>query len=1230
MADTHPADTPADIKRMHYEETHAGERNRAEDENEDANLPRAGWFFWEGRYYYGGQEDGMFSIEKDGKSSGSLFPLKDLLSVEHLQRSGELCIAKKSGDILLWDPQNERLEDVGSCGESIGEMSWSPDQEITVFATESSKIIVMDSLFDIIEEVNLLDSTFGDSEFVVLGWGKKETQFHGSAGKKAAQKKEITDLPANSLPEDEKIDSKINIVWRGDGEYFAVNFLRDRQRLFKVFSRDGKLQYTSEKCLGLEGAIAWKPSGLWIAVPQNLPDKYVIALFEKNGLRHRELCLPFKRENEIVQSLKWSNDSTILAILTSSLAPLFPGSEEQTSIYLYTMGNYHWYLKQCLTFSSPVWMFDWDSSVYECKSLYVLRDTGSTHIYRWSYDVNCSAGQTDQDESLVGVIEGKNVLLTNFRGVVVPPPMCAFTLTCPDYINYVGFIQHPANPCDSNKFFTVTNQNLLTIYECSFTDAPSPVRHIEGCKEVECLIFENSFHGHNLFHWLTEELLIVDSPTKNNKSRLILMRKYKIMWDTVDEIKLNNLATGITSCDGNSLIVSLLNKSVLKVKISNGKFAGCEEFYSLPEFCEKTVSVKIGAEEKIFSLQTRQMLYLNGDKFQQDVTSFAVAHPFLLYTTVDELRIINLTNMNVDTVRKTERGARIVAIVPKHDRTVLQMPRGNLEAIQPRALTLLIIGDLLHKNQYRKAYEILRKQRINLNLIVDHNPKEFFEKIDVFLNEISNPSWLNLFLTDLQNEDVTTTIYEGSYRMLKVREYPENYTIEGKVERICEEMCKKMQSRNEKHLLLPIITSFVKRKDIESALRVIWEIRNAEKANGGHLGDFSESEDALNYLLYLVDVNKLYDIALGMYDFRLVLFVAEKSQKDPKEYISYLNDLNQLDEYYRRFKIDLHLKRYEKALENISKCEGKFDECLKLVKDRHLHAKALTLFPSNSEEYKNIAKAYADHLRYRGFLEEASLMYERAGNLDEAIQTAKNTMDFNRSLSLKMSSGVTDEELKEFVHSLIPAMIENGKYREAADIIKVHIKDSQQVIETLLEGKLYMAAIYEWNECKGSDCTRDYIQGHLRSYTEVLMDCMRNDRMQFVSYKTRLSVVRKKRTEEPEEEDPNHFDDCDLYSDTTSVISTKHTGSSRGSSKTHKSSKSRRKHKRKLYSLKEGNPFEDIALIDALHNLAIKCFGQQQHIKEICKATIMLNIDEMGKQLQVNIILRTLLTERDN
>ena len=77
---------------------------------------------------------------------------------------------------------------------------------------------------------------------------------------------------------------------------------------------------------------------------------------------------------------------------------------------------------------------------------------------------------------------------------------------------------------------------------------------------------------------------------------------------------------------------------------------------------------------------------------------------------------------------------------------------------------------------------------------------------------------------------------------------------------------------------------------------------------------------ALKYTMYLVDVSKLYDIALGMYNLPLVVMVAEKSQKDPKEYLPFLNQLNRLPPDYRCFKIDCHLKRYKKALRHISVC----------------------------------------------------------------------------------------------------------------------------------------------------------------------------------------------------------------------------------------------------------------------------------------------------------------------
>ena len=122
------------------------------------------------------------------------------------------------------------------------------------------------------------------------------------------------------------------------------------------------------------------------------------------------------------------------------------------------------------------------------------------------------------------------------------------------------------------------------------------------------------------------------------------------------------------------------------------------------------------------------------------------------------------------------------------------------------------------------------------------------------------------------------------------------------------------------------------------------------------------ADTVLKSALVLVDVNHLFDAALGTYDFSLVLMMAEKSQKvsilsgmgsvewtligvcmyewwinirnlgtevhlhwlnflqDPKEYLPFLNELKKLSPYYRQYRIDVHLRRYERALENISQC----------------------------------------------------------------------------------------------------------------------------------------------------------------------------------------------------------------------------------------------------------------------------------------------------------------------
>lgn len=145
--------------------------------------------------------------------------------------------------------------------------------------------------------MDLYSEDFGEKQFVTVGWGKKETQFHGSAGKAAAKAKP-EELNANELD-----DGRPRITWRGDGALFAVSFLHilTKIRQFKVFDREGTLCYTSEPTNGLEECLAWRPLGNLIATTQRLANKYVVALFEKNGLKYTDFLLPFASKEVTVQ-----------------------------------------------------------------------------------------------------------------------------------------------------------------------------------------------------------------------------------------------------------------------------------------------------------------------------------------------------------------------------------------------------------------------------------------------------------------------------------------------------------------------------------------------------------------------------------------------------------------------------------------------------------------------------------------------------------------------------------------------------------------------------------------------------------------------------------------------------------------------------------------------------------------------------------------------------------------
>jgi len=137
----------------------------------------------------------------------------------------------------------------------------------------------------------------------------------------------------------------------------------------------------------------------------------------------------------------------------------------------------------------------------------------------------------------------------------------------------------------------------------------------------------------------------------------------------------------------------------------------------LPEFCLRSQSISLAPSDPdtalviYVGLGSSGKLYIASSLFSHmlvsNATSFAIASGFVIYTTTahdvtfapfDALQTLlaapdgGSKDAAADwPTRRVERGSRIVVAVPSSMSLVLQMPRGNLETINPRPLVTEIV-----------------------------------------------------------------------------------------------------------------------------------------------------------------------------------------------------------------------------------------------------------------------------------------------------------------------------------------------------------------------------------------------------------------------------------------------------------------------------------------------------------------------------------------------------------
>lgn len=277
------------------------------------------------------------------------------MSLHYFSDTATACLVLEGGDIVIVQepsgPEEVHIEIMGSIDAGITAARWSPDEELLIITTKADAVVFMSRSFDGIAEATMTSEDLSASKHVSVGWGKKETQFQGK-GAKAKGLRDPT-IPekideGNLSPND---DGRTSVSWRGDGAYVAINSTdAASRRVIRVYTRDGVLDGVSEPVDGMEGALSWRPAGNLMAGIQRFSDHIDVVFFEKNGLRHGQFTLrstvPLDDPN-IRISLEWNSDSTVLAVSFAD------------TVQLWTMGNYHWYLKQELLLRSPCSQLSW-------------------------------------------------------------------------------------------------------------------------------------------------------------------------------------------------------------------------------------------------------------------------------------------------------------------------------------------------------------------------------------------------------------------------------------------------------------------------------------------------------------------------------------------------------------------------------------------------------------------------------------------------------------------------------------------------------------------------------------------------------------------------------------------------------------------------------------------------------------------------------------------------------
>ncbi|KAK8813207.1 hypothetical protein WA158_002799 [Blastocystis sp. Blastoise] len=1074
----------------------------------------------------------LFQINTETDNVENEFDCTEVVEAENptLKQTYEYCFylaeaeilfcATKEGTIFMFDLNTYDITVSGDIESGIATLEWSPDQEYAVVLSNNGSILLMNSMCEVLYEstIQSMDPT-----------------------------------------------QDITMSWRGDNEFFALNFIdiNLNSRVIYIFNKELQLHakardFEDHLLPAILPALSWSPDGSLLGTMQCIDNKYRITLIEVNGYKHKEYILQ-QYSNFQPLSLSWSCQSSYIGLLYSH-------GEEGNNEYamnLYTRDNYQLFLKYSSICSSTPLSICFDS-INDLEFKLLFKDTSYIH-----YICSSQSTQSNDYSSVIAVTDGTQLHLTPLQLMIPAPPTSAHTIVFPDEINCVSFRSDLYNEYIPLEMVAISSRY---IYLCKIKDVYNgPDRNtIEGSKELasiptyqlnrNCLTSLQSIYIDKIINIPDDYISMIYSPLYINTSYIFMIVSsplsssssllcYNIIEDTFDMFTPDFSLFQMAYRDNNNLLLEdltgniyIYNIETKEVKLRLTLPTPCPILYNIytnntnnNNNMDNNNNMNNSQQiDVITALDANYKLYINETLISSSVTHLiplpscdallyikSLSPPRLCFIPYSQLLSpqLNTEGVPIESLysRAIERGSTFIGLGAHDGRVILQMPRGNFECIYPRYMSIHILLRLYEQQEFGIMIEKMRREKIPFDLLYDYNPGNFATICPLILHALSTVNRISLIVSNIAEKDLLSAGNE--YASISK---PKNYippSNGNKRDIMCDTLFQSIQKIEEGDesiykqgiYLEEKITCLIHKviPDISGCLTLIKSYMSINRERG---------EEGLSWMIVLTDVKNIYNTCLSLYDIPLCLLIATKAQMDPREYKPFLQGLYDLDDIHQHYQIDKYLHNtlplckdiYNILLTDIQEEEKESfaTEMISICKENTLYKECLELYKNTS--YKDrILKEYANYLVSKG-------LYSA---YDCALKNGKGI----EAINILYLSGMTKEELKPYIFEICNYLRDGAEPEivQAAEIYCEYLHDIDRSVALYIQTKHYFKAYNVCNQNNRQDLLETDLYIAVKKSIQPLLQEFTDKVHKMTQCRDRLIEIQKDKVilEEQKEED---------------------------------------------------------------------------------------------------------------